>query len=109
MCTGQGRASARPQGLALTRALEPLRFMPRVNAMRRLAFTPGSFLRPFLDLQTFPSTYRCCTSVLKPPRSVILRPNVEVTGATREASQAVRPMMNYGGRTAWLACRGASG
>jgi hypothetical protein len=41
--------------------------MPRVNAMHRLAFTPGSFLRPFLDLQTFPSTYRCCTSVLKPP------------------------------------------
>jgi hypothetical protein len=38
-----------------------------------------------------------------------VRPNVEVTGATRQDGQAVRPMMNYGGRTAWLACRGASG
>jgi hypothetical protein len=36
-------------------------------------------------------------------------PNVEVTGATRRGGQAVRPMMDYGGRTAWLTCRGASG
>jgi hypothetical protein len=41
--------------------------------------------------------------------SFVVRPNVEVTGATREGSQAVRPMMELGGRTAWLACRGASG
>ena len=38
-----------------------------------------------------------------------LPPNVEVTGVTRQDGQAVRPMMNQGGRTAWLACRGASG
>jgi len=40
---------------------------------------------------------------------MILMPNVEVTGVTRQGGQAVRPMMNQGGRTAWLACRGASG
>jgi hypothetical protein len=38
-----------------------------------------------------------------------LRSNVEVTGATRQDGQAVRPMMDQGGRTAWLACRGGSG
>jgi hypothetical protein len=38
-----------------------------------------------------------------------VQPNVEVTGATRQGGQAVRPMMDYGGRTAWLTCRGASG
>ena len=38
-----------------------------------------------------------------------LLPNVEVTGATRQGGQAVRPMMDQGGRTAWLTCRGASG
>jgi len=36
-------------------------------------------------------------------------PNVEVTGVTRQGSQAVRPMMSQGGCTAWLACRGTSG
>ena len=41
--------------------------------------------------------------------SGFVRPNVEVTGATRQGGQAVRPMMNQGGRTAWLTCRGASG
>jgi hypothetical protein len=39
----------------------------------------------------------------------VVRPNVEVTGATRQAGQAVRSMMELGGCTAWLACRGASG
>jgi hypothetical protein len=38
-----------------------------------------------------------------------MRPNVEVTGATRQGGRAVRPMMNQGGCTARLACRGASG
>jgi hypothetical protein len=38
-----------------------------------------------------------------------MRPNVEVTGVTRQDGRAVRPMMGYGGRTARLACRGASG
>jgi hypothetical protein len=37
------------------------------------------------------------------------QPNVELTGATRQDGRAVRPMMNQGGRTARLACRGASG
>jgi hypothetical protein len=39
----------------------------------------------------------------------LVGPNVEVTGVTRQGGQAVRPMMELGGRTAWLACRGASG
>jgi hypothetical protein len=38
-----------------------------------------------------------------------MQPNVEVTGVTRQDGPAVRPMMDYGGCTAWLACRGASG
>ena len=45
-----------------------------------------------------------CYSFLSPMCS-----NVEVTGVTREDGRAVRPMMNQGGRTARLACRGASG
>ncbi|WP_256646503.1 hypothetical protein [Thermomonas paludicola] len=39
----------------------------------------------------------------------LLQPNVEVTGAARQDGRAVRPTMNQGGRTARLACRGASG
>jgi len=36
-------------------------------------------------------------------------PNVEVTGTTQQASQAVRPRLDQGGRMAWLACCGVSG
>ena len=38
-----------------------------------------------------------------------MTPNVGVTGAARQGGQAVRPMMDHGGCTAWLACSGASG
>lgn len=54
MRSGQGRASARPQGLALTRALEPIRLRHGVNAMHRLAFTLGSILRPLFLCPNLP-------------------------------------------------------
>ena len=47
-------APARPKGLALTRALEPLRLLPDVNAVHSTAFTLGSPLRPFLHRPNLP-------------------------------------------------------
>ena len=50
-----------------------------------------------------------CMSEFSAAMVGIATPNVEVTGVTRQGGQAVRPMMELGGCTAWLTCRGASG
>ena len=39
----------------------------------------------------------------------ITTPNVELTGPRRHGALAVRPMMNQGGRAAWVPCRSGSG
>lgn len=43
------------------------------------------------------------------PKSVLVRPNVELTGPRRHGALAVRPMMKQGGRTARVPCCSGSG
>ena len=66
--------------------------------------------QPFVRLRSaaaVPGVPRSCRGAAA--FSMDMQPNVEVTGATRQDGRAVRPMMELGGRTARLVCRGASG
>ena len=78
-----------------------------------LSLEAYGFLRDFIVDRSY-SAFLSFTSIvlrfgLGCPASGNDADNVEVTGVTREDGRAVRPMMNQGGRTARLACRGASG